>query len=107
MLINVPVTAPTTRIDGSALSATDLNRIEMLVSTDNGQNYVSAGHIAPNQPVFQFEATDVGTYQFKAEAVDNQNPALVSLDSNVVSFTIAPPVLARPSAPVLGTPTAA
>jgi len=106
-IIKIPVTAPTTRIDGNALAITDLARIEFFVSTDNGQNYVSAGHSAPDATSFNFEATDPGTYLFKAEAVDLQSPPLTSLDSAVVQFTIAPPVLAAPSPPTLGTPVAA
>ena len=106
-IFNIPFTIPTTRIDGSALAASSIARIEFFVSTDSGANYVSAGHAAPDATNFPFEATDVGTYLFKAEVVDTQNPALTSLDSNIVSFAIAPPVLAAPNAPVLGTPVAA
>jgi hypothetical protein len=103
-LYNIPITDPTSRKDGKALAQTEIKEIDMLVSTDNGQNYVAAGHAAAGQANFQFDAVDPGTYLFKAQTVDTQTPALVSGDSNVVSLTVAPPVLAAPNAPTLGTP---
>lgn len=108
MIIKIPFTVPTKRIDGTDLPISQIDRIEFYVSTDSGQNYVSIGHAAADgsQTDFLYEATDVGTYLFKAQAVDTQNPPRVSLDSSVVSFTIAPPELAAPEAPVLGTPVA-
>lgn len=105
MKLDIPFTLPTQRADGSTLSPSEISRIEFFVSVDGGQNYVSAGHAAPDQKVFQYDASDIATYNFRAEAVDLQVPERTSLDSNVVSYTVAPPVLAAPNAPVLGTPT--
>lgn len=106
MIIKIPLTIPTTRVDATALAATEIKQIEFLVSVDNGQNYVSAGHAAADQTEFQFEASDAGTYLFKAQTVDTQDPSRVSLDSNVVSFTIQAAAKAAPSPPILGTPVA-
>jgi hypothetical protein len=108
MIIKIPFTVPTKRIDGTDLSLSEIDRIEFFVSTDSGVEYTSIGHAAADgsQTDFLYEATEFGSYLFKAQTVDTQNPARVSLDSSVVSFSIAPPTLAAPEAPVLGTPVA-
>lgn len=103
--LHIPVTIPTKRIDGTPLAPTDLARILLFVSTDLGNTFVSAGAVTPDKTEFVFDAPDAGVYQFKAQAVDLQEPALVSLDSNVSVVDTTPPVvvvLAAPEAPVLG-----
>jgi hypothetical protein len=90
---------PIVRADGSALTPAEIAFVNVLMSADNGQNYASAGHAAAGQQSFDQEVTDPGTYMFKLEAVDTQNPPLVSADSIVVSVAIAAPALAAPGQP--------
>lgn len=106
MIIKIPFTIPTQRVDGTSLAPGEIDRIEFFVSTDNGQNYVSAGHASADQTEFPFEASDPGTYLFKDQVVDTQSPPRFSPDSPVVSFTIASPPLAAPKPAILGTPLA-
>lgn len=102
MRITIPFTLPTSRADGTALAATEVAAVDFFLSTDNGLNYASVGHAAPDQTAFTVDLTDPGTYLFRAETVDTQIPPRSSVDSNVVSFTVPTPPLAAPSPPVLG-----
>jgi hypothetical protein len=106
-LFNIPITVPTQRKDGKELAVTEIAFIDIEMSADNGQNYVSVGHAANNQAAFQQDLTVPGTYLFRGVTVDTQVPPLSSDPSSPVSVTIAPPALAAPNPPVLGTITPA
>lgn len=92
---------PTARTDPQAtpLSPAEIAFITVLMSTDNGQTYADVGHAAAGQGTFDQVVTDPGTYLFKLETVDTQNPPLTSPDSIVVSVTVPVPALAAPGAP--------
>jgi hypothetical protein len=102
--VTIPVTAPTTRKDGSALAATDIAQMDFELSSDNGATYTNVGHAAANQTEFKLQALDPGSYLVRATATDTQNPPLTSDFSPVVAFQIAAPALAAPNPPTLGTP---
>jgi len=102
--VTIPVTAPTSRKDGSALAPTDIAQMDFELSSDNGTTYTNVGHAAANQTSFVLQGLDPGSYLVRATATDTQNPPLTSDFSPVVGFQIAPPQLAAPNAPILGTP---
>jgi hypothetical protein len=102
--VTIPVTAPTTRKDGTLLAAAEIAQMDFELSSDNGATYTNVGHAAANQTEFRLQALDPGSYLVRATATDTQNPPLTSDFSPVVGFQIAAPALAAPSAPTLGTP---
>ena len=102
--VSIPITAPTQRKDGTALALTEIARMDVEFSVDNGQTFTNVGHAAANQS--SFDATDLspGSYLARSSATDTQTPPLTSDFSNVVSFVIPAPALAAPNPPTLGTP---
>lgn len=104
--VSIPVTAPTTRKDGTALMAAEIARLDFELSSDNGLTYTNVGHAAAGQTSFVLQGVDPGNYLVRSTATDTQTPPLTSDFSPVVAFQIAPPVvvLAAPSPPTLGTP---
>lgn len=102
--VTIPITAPTTRADGTALTQAEIARMDVEFSVDNGVTFTNVGHAAANQT--SFVATDLspGSYLARATATDTQTPPLTSIPSTVVSFVIPVPALAAPNPPVLGTP---
>src|SRR5689334_3706434 len=64
--VTIPVTAPTTRKDGSALAATDIAQMDFELSSDNGATYTNVGHAAANQTEFKLQALDPGSYLVRA-----------------------------------------
>jgi hypothetical protein len=90
---------PTTRVDGSPLAASQIAAINLLVSSDKGNTWSPAGTATTGVQTFDYTLTAVGTYTFKLDVVDTQNPAQISPDSNTASVTLAPTVQAAPSAP--------
>jgi hypothetical protein len=102
--VSIPVTAPTTRKDGSTLPPEQLARLDFELSSDNGQSYTNVGHAAANQTEFKLQSLDPGSYLVRSTATDTQDPPLTSDFSAVVGFQIAAPALAAPNPPVLGTP---
>lgn len=103
--VKIPFTLPATRKDDTPLAAADVARVDVEISSDNGQTWVSVGHTdAAGSP---FVVSDLDTdvpYLFRAFVTDKQNPPLTSDFSAPVSVRIPPPVLAAPNAPTLGTP---
>lgn len=87
---------PTTRSDPAQTPANpgEIAFINVLMSSDNGQNYTSVGHAAAGQQSFSQTLTDPGVFLFKLEAVDTQSPPTTSADSAVVSVTVPTPALA-------------
>lgn len=102
--VSIPITAPTQRKDGTALAVTDIARLDVEFSTDNGQTFTNVGHAAANQTSFEVDDLSPGTYLARSTATDLQTPPLTSDFSNVVSFVIPAPELAAPNPPTLGTP---
>lgn len=102
--VSIPVTAPTTRKDGSPLASGDIAQMDFELSSDNGATYTNVGHAAANQTEFKLQSLDPGSYLVRATATDTQTPALTSDFSPVVGFQIAAPALAAPSPPALGSP---
>lgn len=90
---------PLTLVSNVPIPAGDFADVEVFMSVDNGQNYVNVGHAAPGQLHFDQEVTDPGTYLFKLESKDTQNPSTLGPDSVVVSVTVPAPALAPISAP--------
>lgn len=102
--VSIPVTAPTTRKDGSALAISDIAQMDFELSSDNGQTYTNVGHTAANATEFKLQSLDPGSYLVRSTATDAQTPPLTSDFSPVVGFQIAAPALAAPSPPSLGSP---
>lgn len=102
--VSIPITTPTTRSDGSSLDPSEIARMDVELSADNGQTFTNVGQAAPGQPTFDLSGLSPGSYLSRSTCTDNQDPPLTSAFSNVVSFVVPIPALAPPSPPVLGTP---
>jgi hypothetical protein len=102
--VSIPITAPTTRADGTALDPKDIARMDVELSDDNGQTFVNVGHAAADQTEFVIDNLAPGNYLVRATCTDTQDPPLTSDDSAPVSFQVEAPPLAAPSPPTLGTP---
>lgn len=105
--VTVPVTAPTSRKDGTALPIAQIARLDFELSADNGASFTNVGHQAATETSFKLQGLDAGSYLVRSTATDTQDPPLTSDFSSAVSFQVAaipPAALAAPSAPVLGTP---
>jgi len=87
---------PTTRADPAQTpgSPAEIAFITVLMSDDNGQNYIDVGHAAAGQQTFSQPLTHPGVYLFKLQVVDTQTPPTTSADSAVVSVTVPAPELA-------------
>ena len=102
--VTIPITAPTTRTDGTALDPSEISRMDVELSDDNGLTFTNVGHAAADQTEFVIDNLDPGNYLARATATDTQDPPLTSEDSSPVSFQVAAPPLAAPNPPTLGAP---
>lgn len=78
---------PTTREQGGALAVTDIERIDVQASADNGTNWVAAGSLAPTDTqTFTMSDLDIGTWMFQVLVIDTamvpSQPAMISVDVN-------------------------
>jgi hypothetical protein len=102
--VTIPITAPTTRSDGTALDPSEIARMDVELSDDNGLTFTNVGHAAADQTEFEIDNLSPGNYLAKATCTDTQTPPLTSEDSAPVSFQVAAPPLAAPDPPTLGAP---
>jgi hypothetical protein len=103
-VVTIPLSLPTQRKDGTALTPAEIARLDIEFSTDNGQTFTNVGHAAANQTSFSVSDLSVGSYLARGFATDTQTPPLTSDPSPSVSFTVAAPALAAPNPPTLGAP---
>lgn len=101
----IPVTAPTTRIDGVPLPPEQIARIDFELTLDGGQSWHNVGHCAGTETSYTLQGLDVGTYSMRDFVTDTQVPPKISAHSEPVSFVVQPEELAPPNPAVLGTPT--
>ena len=103
MTANVTLTIadPTTRADGTALSATDLASINIW-RTDGAAAAVMVGTLSPlaSPLVFVDANVAVGSHGYQVTATDKQVPPLTSALSDIFPVVIAAP-LAAPSGPTI------
>lgn len=100
---SIPVSPTLTREDGTAITLTDLSGVTGYLSVHGANAFAALGTL-PDASTVSFVIPNItpGDYDFYATETDKQNPARVSKPSAIVSFNVPVPVVAAPSAPVVG-----
>lgn len=64
-------TLPTTRVNGTPLATSEIDRTDIMMSADGGANFSPPAAVPPTGPQeFVVENLDVGDYLFRAIVVD-------------------------------------
>lgn len=104
MKVTIPVSLPTTRKDGVALTAAELSALDAFLSTDGGQTFTKLPGLTPASTSIVIDGMDPGTDGIVESSVsDTQSPPAVSAKARV-TFSVPVPRLADPSPPTLGAP---
>lgn len=101
MNVTLTIADPTTRADGTALSASDIASINVW-RTDGTNPAVMVGTVSPLASPLVYVDSNVapGAYGYQVSATDKQTPPLTSALSDVFPVIVAAP-LAAPSNPII------
>lgn len=90
---------PSTRADGSALSASDISSVN-IYRQDNGGDPVRVASVPATVTSYVDAGLADGTYAYTVSVTDTQVPSKESAASNEIVIVVKTP-LAEPSAPTL------